>query len=87
MGLLKSIYDLNPQDRKVGHQRVYDWQSFNDELQNSGYKIIKAGGFNIKLTSQKQMKDWSHELLRAIFLISLECQPQICSNLYAICRN
>lgn len=86
MGLLGSIYDLNEQDKRVGHQRIYDEQSFLRDLKKSGFKIKKFGGFNLKLVSQKQMKDWSDELLQAIYEVSLQCPAELCSNLYAICR-
>ena len=70
----------------MGHQRVYDIKSLKSDLVKSGYKIIKAGGYNIKLVSQKQMKDWSNKLLNAIFEVSLQCPSEICSNIYAICK-
>lgn len=86
MGLLKSIYELNEQDHRVGHQRVYDAKTFQSDLKKSGYTIKKFGGFNLKLVAQKQMKDWSDELLHAIYEVSFEMPAEICSNLYAICR-
>lgn len=86
MGLLKTVYDLNEQDHRVGHQRVYDAKTFQADLKKSGYMIKTFGGFNLKLVSQNQMKDWPDELLKAIYEVSLECQADFCSNLYAICR-
>lgn len=86
MGLLKTVYDLNEQDRRVGHQRVYDTKTFRSDIDKSGYKITKLGGFNLKLVSQNQMRDWPDDLLRAIYEVSLECPADFCSNLYAICR-
>lgn len=86
MGLLGSVYDLNEQDMKVGHQRVYDTVHFLSDIQAGGYSVREHGGFNLKLVSQKQMREWSNELLEAIYRVSLDCDPEICSNLYALCQ-
>ena len=84
--MLKTRYDLNDQDKQLGHQRVYDQESLLQDVVSAGYEIAEVGGFNLKLVSQKQMKDWSQELIRAIFEISRECPPDICSNLYVVCK-
>lgn len=84
--MLKTRYDLNDQDKLVGHQRVYDQELLLRDVVSAGYEIAEVGGFNLKLVSQKQMKDWSQELIRAIFEISRECPPDICSNLYVVCK-
>jgi len=86
LNLLNTVYDLNDQDRLVGHQRVYDQEALLQDVISAGYKIIEVGGFNLKLVSQKQMKDWSQDLIRAIFEVSRECPPDICSNLYVVCK-
>ena len=83
--MLKTRYDLNDQDKRLGHQRVYDNKSLLRDVNSAGYNIVEIGGFNLKLVSQKQMEDWSQELLQAIFKISRECSPEICSNLYVVC--
>jgi len=83
--MLITRYDLNDQDKRLGHQRVYDNKSLLRDVNSAGYNIVEIGGFNLKLVSQKQMEDWSQELLQAIFKISRECSPEICSNLYVVC--
>lgn len=83
--MLKNRYDLNDQDKQLGHQRVYDKKSLLRDANSAGYNILEIGGFNLKLVSQKQMEGWSQELLQAIFKISRECSPDICSNLYIVC--
>jgi sugar phosphate isomerase/epimerase len=84
--MLKTRYDLNDQDKQLGHQRVYDQESLLQDVVSAGYNIVEIGGFNLKLVSQKQMKDWSQELIRAIFEITRECLPDICSTLYVVCK-
>lgn len=84
--MLKTRYHLNDQDILLGHQRVYDQEMLLRDVESAGYKIIEVGGFNLKLVSQNQMKDWSQDLIRAIFEVSRECPPDICSNLYVVCK-
>ena len=83
--MLKTRYDLNDQDKRLGHQRVYDKKSLLKDVISAGFNTEEIGGFNLKLVSQKQMEDWSQELLQAIFKISRECPSDICSNLYVVC--
>jgi len=86
LNILESVYDLSEQDRLVGHKRVYDMNQLYNHLLNGGYSIIRQGGFNLKLISQKQMLDWSDDLHDAIFNISLNCPEDICSNLFTLCK-
>lgn len=86
MGMLKKTTDLSDQDRIVGHQRVYEWDSLHRDVQAAGYAVIEAGGFNLKLVSQAQMVSWPEALHDAVYRVSLECPPEICSNLFVVCR-
>lgn len=85
--MLKTRYDLNDQDNLVGHQRVYDQKSLLQDIASGGYKVVEFGGFNLKLVSQRQMKDWSEELIQAIFEISQDCPTDICSNLFVVAEH
>jgi len=86
MGMLKSIYSLNQSDINAGHQRVYDIKSLMADIKASGFKVEKSGGYNLKLVSLQQMKDWSQELLDSIFEISKSVPPDMCSNLWVILK-
>jgi len=86
LGMLKELDELNEQDYRVGHRRVYTKSLLEKHIKESGYEICEMGGYNIKLVSQKQMKDWSDELINAICNVSRACPTEICSNLYVTCR-
>jgi len=86
MGLLNDIHELNSQDHLVGHQRVYDKEELERDIRASGYEICEMGGFNLKMLSQKQMVDWSPELISAVYRVSRECPIDFCSNLYVTCK-
>lgn len=86
MKILKNIYSKTGNDKKIGHRRVYDQEKLKSDIKKAGLKIIQIGGYNLKLVSQKQMADWSVDLLKAIFQISLKCPIDICSNIYIVCN-
>jgi len=84
MGLLGSVHDLNETDLRLGHVRVYDPATLAADLEASGFRIVESGGFNVKLVSLMQMKDWPQETLDAIFEVSKTLPQEICSNLWAV---
>lgn len=86
MKLLSKLNELNSQDIRLGHRRVYTIPEFEKDIKAGGFKNLKTFGYMIKLVSNKQMKGWSEELLDAIFKISLSSPPEICSNIAVICE-
>jgi len=82
MGMLDSVYSLNSSDVRAGHQRVYDIESLKSHFNQSPFIITDLGGYNLKLVSLAQMEDWSDELLNAIFEVSQDFPPDICSNIW-----
>ncbi|MCG9900457.1 MAG: class I SAM-dependent methyltransferase [Hydrotalea sp.] len=87
MGLLSQRNDLNSQDIQLGHRRVYTVSDFTNDIESAGFKILEVKGYMIKLVSNAQMKDWSKELLDAIFEVSLSSPAEICSNIAVICES
>lgn len=85
MKMLSTVYDLNEQDKTVGHARVYDQKMLSQDVTTAGYRIVDIGGFNLKILSQGQMKEWPDELLSALYSVSKECPTDICSNIYVVC--
>jgi 2-polyprenyl-3-methyl-5-hydroxy-6-metoxy-1,4-benzoquinol methylase len=86
MGMLESEYNLNSSDIKAGHQRIYDTEILRKDIEDAGLEIIKMGGYNIKMLSLAQMKDWSQELLDAIFEVSKQMPAEICANIWVKVR-
>lgn len=86
MGMLKQVSDLSEQDHVVGHQRVYDAVRLRHDVLAAGYAVIEEGGFNLKLVSQAQMVSWPASLHEAIYRVSRECPPELCSNLFVVCQ-
>jgi len=86
LGMLMDVASPSDQDRVIGHQRVYDAARLGADIVGAGYTIVEMGAFNLKLVSQAQMAEWSDALHEAIYVVSRECPPDICSNLYVVCR-
>ena len=84
MGLLKSIYDFSEKDKRHGHQRVFDFDSFESIFINSGYRIVKKGGYWLKPLSDGQINNtWSKDMINA-FLSLGEKYPDIAGEIYII---
>lgn len=82
MNMINSEYDLNNSDIKLGHKRVYDIDVLKSHIKKANLEIVEIGGFNLKMVSILQMKEWSQELLDAIYEVSKKMPPEICSNLW-----
>lgn len=86
LGLLPSADALNAQDHRLGHRRVYSAAGFRADLENSGYVVESLSGYMLKLVSNAQMKSWSRDLVDATYRVSLTLPPELCANLFAVCR-
>jgi len=71
MQIIQSKYELHGSDKKAGHRRVYDYQKLEEDIEKASLNIVDSGGYNLKMVSLAQMKDWPEELLDAIFTVSL----------------
>ncbi|MBE2213388.1 MAG: methyltransferase domain-containing protein [Opitutaceae bacterium] len=86
MGLLKHVQELNAQDLELGHRRVYTIPEIRDDLSRAGFTDVTIKGYMLKMVSHAQMKGWSRSLLDAIYDVSIEADPNICSNILALCK-
>jgi 2-polyprenyl-3-methyl-5-hydroxy-6-metoxy-1,4-benzoquinol methylase len=86
MGLLKQRNELHGQDLQLGHRRVYNIAELESDVRAGGFRVIRSGGYMVKLVSNRQMADWPAELLEAIFQVSLDLPAEICSNLAVLCE-
>ncbi len=85
MGLLKAPMDLNPQDKVLGHQRVYSPETFKADVEKSGLHIKTFGGLFLKPLTNKQIQEtWSREMMDAFYELGKE-YPEIAAEIYAVC--
>jgi len=87
LNLSNSPFDLNERDKKIGHLRVYNFQSLIKVCESAGFKVINKGGLFIKpFPNEKMEKICSEELLR-IFMELGEEYPEISTEIYVVCEN
>jgi len=85
MGLLKRVTDLNEQDKKIGHRRVYTIDTLKKDIQKAGLKIRKLGGIFLKPLSNKQIEEhWDDKMINAFYELGKE-YPEIAAEIYAVC--
>lgn len=86
MGLLETEHALNETDRRLGHRRVYDPESFRAEFHAAGFEIEVFGGFWLKPISNGQIEEsWTREMLDAHMRVG-ERYPDIAAELYVVAR-
>jgi len=91
MGLIKSLYDLTPNDLRGGHRRVYDILSLREELLSANFKIVAIGGILFKLLADFQMDKLleegilQNEQIDGLYSLG-EQYPDFCGDIYAICQ-
>jgi 2-polyprenyl-3-methyl-5-hydroxy-6-metoxy-1,4-benzoquinol methylase len=85
MGLLKDPYELNDTDRKKGHQRVYDRETLEKDVHDSGYKIIESTGYWLKFLNNTQiLKNWNKQLIMTYMRLG-NLAPDHTAELVIIC--
>lgn len=85
MSLLKTKVSLNEADLSIGHQRVYEPDTFKQELEKANLKIIHFGGMFLKVLSNSQTeKVFNDEQLEALFKVG-EDNPEIAAEMFAVC--
>jgi len=75
MGLLTTEYELNERDIQLGHYRIYDLNSLENDIIESGYKVKNRGGVFFKALSNRQIQDnWSVEMINGFYELGKDFQ-------------
>lgn len=86
MGLLETPYQLNERDRQVGHQRVYDMETFKKDILAAELNIKHTGGVFLKPLSNKQIEDnWTDEMIVGFYELGKDF-PEHAAEIYAVCE-
>jgi 2-polyprenyl-3-methyl-5-hydroxy-6-metoxy-1,4-benzoquinol methylase len=86
MGLLKDKYELHSGDIRIGHRRVYDFESLEKDIHNAGMKVTSKGGVYFKPVANDQIeKFWTEDMVQG-FLKLGEDYPELCSDIYMVCE-
>lgn len=72
MGLQPTLDTLSERDHLVGHQRVYDYEMLVKQVNSVGFKVVAEKGFLLKVLPNSMMKDFSAELVDALYEVADE---------------
>lgn len=85
IGLLKKVDQFSDLDKKLGHRRVYTWETLKRDIGAAGLKIKKMGGVFLKPLANSQIeKWWSQKMINAFYQLGRE-YPKIATEIYAVC--
>ncbi|OQY44492.1 MAG: hypothetical protein B6247_30180 [Candidatus Parabeggiatoa sp. nov. 2] len=85
MKLLDSPCQLNSRDNALGHRRVYTPDTFRQDIELAGLKIIQMGGVFFKPLSNQQIQDhWTEEMIQGFYELGKDF-PEYAAELYAVC--
>jgi len=96
MGILKKESELHSHDKDLGHRRMFDVKTLIGIARKSKLKIVKKGGFFLKIHPNHQMQDlydsdlWENKnnkkkFFDALFVLGQEL-PEFSSTLYLQCE-
>lgn len=81
MGLQEHLDDLSERDHLVGHRRVYDLPTLEDDLRAAGLEPRERFGSTLKVVPNSMMLDWPPALHEALTGISPQLPPEMLANI------
>jgi len=85
MGLLQRCDELNENDQRLGHRRVYSPLSLRADIEKAGLRVGRTGGIFLKILSNAQLEaTWTDKMLEAYYQIGFEF-PNNCAEIWAEC--
>ncbi|MFX1343480.1 MAG: class I SAM-dependent methyltransferase [Promethearchaeota archaeon] len=86
MNILRRVDELNEQDKKLGHKRVYTWNILKKQIIKADLKILKFEGYFLKPLANSQIEKWfSEDLINAFYELGNEYQ-EISLEILAVCQ-
>ncbi|MEP6755486.1 MAG: class I SAM-dependent methyltransferase [Chthonomonadales bacterium] len=85
MGMLEFPTQLNDDDIRIGHRRVFTIQTLRTVILSAGLNIMKEEGILVKPLSNRQMLDWSESLFEAYYMLAKKLPAEYGGELCVIC--
>ncbi len=85
MGMQQKTSDLGGTDIRMGHRRVYDVASLENDLKAAGYNTEIKKGFLVKLIPQSLMANFSDEMLKGLMALGDEMPIEYTASIGFIC--
>ena len=84
MGVLAQEGELNELDKKHGHRRVFNPESFRNIFYQAGFVVDVFGGYWLKPLANSQIEDsWTPEMVDAFMQLG-ERYPDIAGEIYVV---
>jgi 2-polyprenyl-3-methyl-5-hydroxy-6-metoxy-1,4-benzoquinol methylase len=84
MGMIQSCTTLNERDLRVGHKRVYDFETIRLDVESAGMVVHELTGIFLKPLSNVQMETWQPDILDALYDVG-KGLPDYCAEIYVAC--
>jgi 2-polyprenyl-3-methyl-5-hydroxy-6-metoxy-1,4-benzoquinol methylase len=85
MGMLEFPTQLNEDDIRIGHRRVFTIDTLRSTIRSAGLVILKEEGILLKPLSNRQMFDWSQELFEAYYALGKKLPAEFGGELCVLC--
>ncbi|MCL4405399.1 MAG: class I SAM-dependent methyltransferase [Patescibacteria group bacterium] len=85
MGFIKTIYDLGPIDKKIGHKRYFDSERLSSVVTKAGFLKVKTGGLLLKTLPNHKMEELPDGYCDALYEIG-KAFPEYCAELAFILK-
>jgi trans-aconitate methyltransferase len=83
LGMLKATNELNDDDRRIGHRRVYSRDELVADVEESGLRVEHVGGVYLKPLSNAQVEKFPEELIQAFYEVG-KLHPELCAELMVV---
>lgn len=83
MGILAKTTELNDDDRRIGHRRVYTRDELVEDVEASGLETQHVGGVYLQPLSNGQIEQWPEELIQAFYEVG-KLHPELCAELMVV---
>jgi 2-polyprenyl-3-methyl-5-hydroxy-6-metoxy-1,4-benzoquinol methylase len=83
MGMLAAVTELNEDDHRIGHRRVYTRGGLIADVEASGLAVEHAGGVFLKPLSNGQIEQWDESLIQAFYEVG-KLHPELCAELMVV---
>jgi hypothetical protein len=86
MGLLSAPTNLNEDDVRIGHRRVYTPETLLADISSAGLRIIDRTGIFFKPISNRQIEDsWSQEMINGFYELGKDF-PDLATEILVACE-
>jgi trans-aconitate methyltransferase len=83
LGMLKATNELNDDDRRIGHRRVYSRDELVADVEEAGLRVEHVGGVYLKPLSNAQVEKFPEELIQAFYEVG-KLHPELCAELMVV---